>query len=766
MNVTGLGYSRLVAAEPTVDQASDQAPEMTDEAIGARIEELRAQVRYHDERYHGEDAPEIPDADYDRLVRSLRELEAAHPELAVDDSPLADVGAAPSSTFAPVTHVLPMMSLDNAFDRSELEAWALRVVGGLDLAPEVPEPAEIEELARATDGDEPVEVPGIDIGAIDVGYTCELKIDGVACSLRYEDGRLVQAATRGNGRVGEDITANVRGIDVIPDELTGAAPAVVEVRGEIYLPVSTFEALNEAQEAAGLARYANPRNTAAGSLRQKDPAITASRGLAFWSYQLGVVDGGPALEGHADALDWIASLGLPVNTERRRVGTLEEVVAFANHWLEHRHDLDYEIDGAVIKVDRLARQEALGATAKAPRWAMAYKFPPEERTTKLLEIQVSIGRTGKATPFAVLEPVFVGGSTVQVATLHNDDQVQLKDVRPGDTVIVRKAGDVIPEVLGPVLSERPKRLRRWKFPERCPTCDHTLVRPEGEAHIFCVNPVCPAQRQGRIEHFASRGAMDIEGMGESRVALFIEHGFIDDAGDIYDIPWDDVAELDGFGQTSIDNLKAAIDASKDRPLASLLVGLGIRHLGPAGAEDLSTAFGHIDAIMAATVEQMAAVDGVGPTIAASVHDYFATPEAAALVEKFRAAGVNLVGPEVSDVPKVLDGLTVVVTGTLGNYSRDGAADAIKSRGGKNPGSVSKKTTALVVGAEPGASKLTKAQDLGVPILDEAGFEELLATGRLPGAADDTDDTDDADDGSDGERDTAGPEAASEPAGDG
>ncbi len=760
-NVTPVGYCAGVAAEPTVQGSSTEPVEGDAGDVAARIEELRGLIQYHNERYHGEDAPEIPDVEYDGLVRSLQELEAAHPELVTADSPTQAVGSAPSSTFAPVTHVLPMMSLDNAFDRGELEAWALRVIGGLDLAPE-PEPeveptptdpdTEADGAASEADGEQPdrddeadgdeAEAPagpGFDIGAVDVGYTCELKIDGVACSLRYEAGRLVQAATRGNGRVGEDITANVRGIDVIPEELAGDPPAVVEVRGEIYLPVSTFEALNESQEAAGLPRYANPRNTAAGSLRQKDPAITASRGLAFWSYQLGVVEGGPALDGHGDALDWLASLGLPVNPERRRVDTLDEVAAFAEHWLEHRHDLDYEIDGAVIKVDRLSRQEALGATAKAPRWAMAYKFPPEERTTKLLEIQVSIGRTGKATPFAVLEPVFVGGSTVQMATLHNDDQVRLKDVRPGDTVIVRKAGDVIPEVLGPVLSERPKRLRRWKFPESCPACATPLVRPEGEAHNFCQNPACPAQRQGRIEHFASRGAMDIEGMGESRVALFIEHGFIADAGDIYSIPWERVAELDGFGETSIDNLKAAIEASKERPLANLLVGLGIRHLGPAGAEDLSAAFGHIDPIIAASAEDMAAVDGVGPTIATSVADYFATPEAVAVIEKFRAAGVNLDGPEVSEVPQVLAGLTVVVTGTLDNYSRDGAADAIKARGGKNPGSVSKKTAALVVGAEPGASKLTKAQDLGVPIIDEAGFEELLATGAVPGVEPPADD---------------------------
>ena len=694
-----------------------------DREVLSRLEELRTQIHHHNDLYHRQDTPEIPDVEYDMLVRELQAIEADHPELITPDSPTQLVGNVGSATFAPVTHQMPMMSLDNVFDRSELEGWATRVAKGLDIEVASSEP-------ESPDPDE-TEAAGTPIGQIPIGYMCELKIDGVACSLRYEGGKLVQAATRGNGRVGEDITANVRGISVIPETLAGTPPPVVEVRGEVYLPVSTFNALNESQEAAGLPRYANPRNTAAGSLRQKDPAVTAGRGLAFWSYQLGVVEGGPALNGHSDSLDWLAELGLPVNPERRRVETIDEVSAFADASLEHRHDLDYEIDGAVIKVDGLARQEALGSTAKAPRWAIAVKFPPEERTTKLLEIQVSIGRTGKATPFAVLEPVFVGGSTVQMATLHNDDQVRLKDVHPGDTVVVRKAGDVIPEVLGPVLSERPKRMKRWKFPSGCPACDTPLVRPEGEAHNFCQNPLCPAQRQGRIEHFTSRGGMDIEGMGESRVALFIEKGFIADVGDIFSIPWADVGELEGFGQTSVDNLQAAIDAAKDRPLANLLVGLGVRHLGPAGAEVLAANFGHIDAIAVATAEEMAAVDGVGPTIAASVAAYFGTEEASALVEKFKAAGVNLDGPEVSAVPQVLAGMSIVVSGSLDGFSRDGAADAIKSRGGKNPGSVSKKTTALVVGAEPGASKLTKAEDLGVPILDEAAFQTLLESGSLP-----------------------------------
>jgi DNA ligase (NAD+) len=680
------------------------SPPATVEAAQARVEELRQVIDYHNERYHTFGEPEIPDADFDALVRELQALEDAHPQLITAESPTRSVGAAPSATFAPVEHELPMMSLDNAFSREELDAWAERVAKGLDL------------------GD----------AAASVGYACELKIDGVACSLRYERGELVLAATRGNGRVGEDITANVRGISVIPDRLSSSAADVVEIRGEIYLPVPTFDALNEAQEAAGLPRYANPRNTAAGSLRQKDPGVTARRGLAFWSYQLGVVRGGPNLESHSEALDWMAELGMPVNPERQRLATIDEVAAFTDHWLSHRHDLDYEIDGTVVKVDRLVRQRALGSTAKAPRWAIAYKFPPEERTTRLLEIQVSIGRTGKATPFAVLEPVFVGGSTVQLATLHNQDQVRLKDVRPGDTVIVRKAGDVIPEVLSPVLAERPEGLPVWDFPTACPGCQQPLVRPEGEAHTFCVNPACPAQRQARIEHFASRGGMDIEGMGESRVALFLERGLISDVGDLYSIDWDRVAELEGFGQLSIDNLRAAIEESKQRPLSSLLVALGIRHLGPAGADLLAASYADIDALMAATEEEMAAIDGVGPAIAHSVARYFASPEAAQLLEKFRVAGLNLEGAPVSELPQVLDGMSIVVSGTLDGFSRDGATSAIKARGGKSPGSVSKKTTAVVVGAEPGASKVAKAEELGVPIIDEASFVALLETGVVPG----------------------------------
>lgn len=666
-----------------------------------RAAELRELIRHHNQRYHELDAPEIPDIEYDMLVRELQELEDAHPELVVEDSPTSQVGGAVSATFAPVEHAVPMMSLDNSFDEDELAAWAGRVARGLEVELDSP-----------------------------IGYVCELKIDGIALSLRYEDGELVQGATRGNGRVGEDITANIRTIGVIPQQIDDA-PAVLEVRGEVYLPVATFDALNESQEAAGLPRYANPRNTAAGSLRQKDSAITASRGLAFWAYQLGQVVDGPSLERHSEALDWLSELGFPANPERRTAATFDDVLAFVRHWQERRHDLDYEIDGAVIKVDSLATQRTLGSTARAPRWAMAYKLPPEEKTTTLLDIQVSIGRTGKATPFAVLAPVVVAGSTVQMATLHNSDQVKLKDVRPGDTVIVRKAGDVIPEVLAPVLAERPTDLPEWVFPVDCPSCGEPLVRPEDEAHTFCVNPLCPARQQTQIEYFASRSAMDIEGMGEKVVSRFIEEELIADIGDIFHLDFERVAALDRFGATTVENLRSAIDAARSRPLASLLVGLGIRHLGPSGAESLASAFGHLDAIADASADEMAAVDGVGPVIAQSVADYFTSDKAMALLEKFRSGGVNLTGPERSEEPQVLEGKAIVVTGGLEAFSRDSAADAIKSRGGKNPGSVSKKTFAVVVGRDPGASKVTKAEELGVPMIDEAAFVEVLATGELP-----------------------------------
>jgi DNA ligase (NAD+) len=669
-----------------------------------RVEELRATIRHHNLRYYGNDAPEIPDSEFDLLMRELSELEELYPELATDDSPTRVVGGVASTTFDPVEHRVPMMSLDNVFSADELQAWGGR-------------------LARRVD----------EIGATDrvIELVAELKIDGLAVSIRYENGQLVQAATRGDGRTGEDVTANVRTIGVVPHVLPDGAPEVIEVRGEVYLSIDMFKALNEAQAEAGKPLYVNPRNTAAGSLRQKDPTVTASRHLSFWSYQLGEVVGGPELSSHHETFELLESLGFPVNPEATVLRSLDDAYAHCNRWEQHRHDLPYEIDGVVIKVNDLGLQRELGATAKAPRWAIAYKFPPEERTTKLIDIQVSIGRTGRATPFARLEPVFVGGSTVALATLHNQDQVGVKDVRPGDTVIVRKAGDVIPEVVGPVLSERPDGLEPWVFPTNCPVCGHALVRPEAESVHRCLNLSCPARVAGAIEHFASRGAMDIKGLGEQRVQLFCELGLLRDVGDVYALEAGRLREIDKFQDVSVNKLLDAIEGSKSRPLANLLVGLNIRHLSGAGSLALATHFGHLDAIENASEEELADVEGVGAVIARSVHEWFADETNAAVIAKLRAAGVNLEGPQQSEYPQNLVGLTVVVTGSLAGFTRDEAEAAVKQRGGKSPGSVSKKTTAVVVGSDPGASKVTKAEELGIPILDEAGFLHVLETGTLP-----------------------------------
>jgi DNA ligase (NAD+) len=662
------------------------------------IDALRSELAEHNRRYYEDDAPTISDADFDALLRRLQELEAANPDLVTPDSPTQRVGGVVSSLFAPVRHQVPMMSLDNAFSLEELLAWG-------------------ERLGRRA-----AEVSS---------FVCELKIDGLAMSIRYEQGRYVQAATRGDGKVGEDVTENVRTIAAVPDRLVGDVPDVVEVRGEVYMPISAFEALNKRQEEAGARLFQNPRNSAAGSLRQKDARITASRDLSIFTYQLGAVEGGPAFRTHAETLEAIGSWGLPINPEIKVLGTLDEVYDFCRHWVEHRHDLGYEIDGVVVKVDDLAMRDELGSTSKAPRWAIAYKFPPEEKTTKLLDIMVSIGRTGRATPFGQLEPVFVSGSTVGVATLHNEDQVAAKDVRPGDIVIVRKAGDVIPEIVGPVLPRDDDRRPRWVFPKDCPRCGQPLVRPEGESDTRCVNVECPAQRAGRIEHFCSRGAMDIEGFGEKSAELFTSAGLVDDIGDIYTLTADQLLALDRFGDTSVGNLLAAVEGSKDRPLANLLIGLNIRRVGPAAATVLARTFGHLDRIMDAPLDELAAAEGIGPLIAESIRAFFDNQRNRDVIEKLRAAGLNFQGPEVSDAPQVLAGMSIVVTGTVEGFTREEAEEAITSRGGKSPGSVSKKTTAVVVGADPGASKLTKAEELGIPQLDAAGFHHLLATGELP-----------------------------------
>jgi DNA ligase (NAD+) len=608
-----------------------------------------------------------------------------------------------------------MMSLDNAMDAAELSAWGERVTKGLG-------------------------------EGVEVAFTCEPKIDGLAVSIRYENGVLVQAATRGDGRTGEDVTANVATIAAVPGTLVAPegkkVPAVLEVRGEVYMPIDAFarfkrrrEEENRERQAAGRAPLAvpvNPRNAGAGSLRQKDAAVTAERELSLWAYQLGEVVGGPEFASHHETLEWLGALGFPVNPEIAVVTSLEEVAVYCTARQQARDSLPYEIDGVVVKVDDLAQREQLGFTSRAPRWAIAFKFPPEERTTLLRDIQVSVGRTGRVTPFAVLEPVFVGGSTVAMATLHNRDQVALKDVRPGDTVVVRKAGDVIPEVVGPVLAKRPKKSKPWRFPETCPCpVGSTLVKSEDEADTRCVEPGCPFQRDQRIIYFASRGGMDIEGLGERTVYALSDAGLVADAGDLYALTVENLLGLEGFAETSAANLIGSIQASRTRSLPRLLTALGIKNLGPSAADALASRFGALDAIQSATEDDLASVEGVGPVIAASVASWFARPENATMVDKMRRAGVDFGRVETSDEPQTLAGKAVVVTGTLAGYSREEAEAAIKRRGGRSPGSVSAKTYAVVVGAEPGASKVTKAEQLGVPVVDEAGFTVLLETGELP-----------------------------------
>ncbi len=675
-----------------------------------RAEELRALIRQHNNLYYGSDSPEISDAEYDLLVRELQDIEAAHPELADAESPTEAVGAAAITTFDPVVHAVPMTSLDNAMDEDELRAWGDRIVKGL--------------------GDDAAQ------------YVCELKIDGLAISIRYENGVLVQAATRGDGKVGEDVTANVATISSLPKKLSAKAPAVLEVRGEIYMSIAAFQKLKADREAENLERVAkdraplsvpvNPRNAGAGSLRQKDPTITAQRDLSLWSYQLGEVVGGPEFSSHHDTLEYLKSLGFPVNPEIKLVNSLEEVIAFCRQWQERRHELGYEIDGAVVKVDNLAQREQLGFTSRAPRWAIAFKFPPEEKHTLLKDIQISVGRTGRVTPFAVLETVFVGGSNVTMATLHNRDQVAAKDVRPGDTVVVRKAGDVIPEVVGPVLAKRPKNSVPWQFPSMCPcSVGSQLVKSDDQADTRCVEPSCPFQRDQRIIYFASRGGMDIEGLGERTVFSLSDAGLVEDVGDLYSLTVEQLLTLEGFAEMSAQNLVTSIQSSRTRPLPKLLTALGIKHLGPAASDSLSSAFGTLDVISSASAEELSSVDGVGGVIADSIASWFAKPENKVVIEKLRTAGVEFGHVETSDDPQTLVGKAVVVTGTLASYSREGAEAAIKSRGGKSPGSVSAKTFAVVLGESPGASKVTKAEQLGIPVLDEAGFEELLRTGELP-----------------------------------
>ncbi|QRN96694.1 NAD-dependent DNA ligase LigA [Archangium violaceum] len=656
-----------------------------------RVEELRDLINTHDYRYYVLDSPEITDAEYDALVRELRQLEAEFPELITPDSPTQRVGGRPTALFAPVEHRAPMRSLDNAFSAEELTAWAARVEKRLGAQPD---------------------------------YVCELKIDGLAVSILYEGGVLVRAATRGDGLVGEDITANVRTLRTVPMRLHGdKLPRVLEVRGEIYLPVKAFERLNQELTGRGERPFANPRNAAAGSIRQKDPAVTASRPLRLWCYSLGFVEG-VGFSRHSESLDYLKRLGLPVNPATKTGHTLKQMQEFCAHWAEHRHDVDYEIDGAVVKVDALELQRELGETSKAPRWAIAFKFPPEERTTLVRSISVNTGRTGKVTPFAVLEPVRVSGATVTYATLHNEEEVSRRDVREGDTVIVRRAGEVIPEVVGPVLSKRPPDARPWRFPKKCPSCGTRLVREEGEADWRCPNRAgCPSQAVEWLFHFASRGAMDIEHLGYVTGMQLLERGWVKDPADVFFLTAEQLGQLPNFGEKSVHNLLSAIEAARHRPLWRLLVGLNIRHVGPFAARLLTQTFPSMEALRAASLEELVAVRGVGPRIAQSLHTWLHEEGNAQLLEKLRRAGVRLSG-EAPARPAAgpLAGKTVVITGELETMSREEATHAAEAAGARVTNSVSKSTSFVVVGANPGATKYDKARALGIETVDE---RELL-----------------------------------------
>jgi len=652
------------------------------------------------------DAPIISDADFDQLLRRLAALEDDHPELRTPDSPTQLVGGAGFATdFTSAEHLERMLSLDNVFSTEEFDVWAARIHA--------------------------------EVGA-DVPFLCELKIDGVALSLVYRDGRLIRSATRGDGRTGEDVTLNARTIDDIPERLTPGddypIPAVLEVRGEVFFRVADFEALNAALVEDGKAPFANPRNSAAGSLRQKDPAVTARRKLRMICHGLGHIEGfrPPTLH---DAYLALGAWGLPVSEHTTRVenaaGALERI-AF---WGEHRHDVDHEIDGVVVKVDDVALQRRLGSTSRAPRWAIAYKYPPQEVQTKLLDIRVNVGRTGRVTPFAFMAPVTVAGSTVGLATLHNAAEVKRKGVLIGDTVVIRKAGDVIPEVLGPIVDLRDGSEREFVMPTTCPECATPLApAKEGDADIRCPNAqACPAQLRERVFHVAGRGAFDIEGLGYEAAIALLKAEVIGDEGDLFGLTEDDLLRTELFttksGALSANGkrLLVNLDTAKKQPLWRVLVALSIRHVGPTAARALATEFGSLDAITSATTEQLAAVEGVGPTIADAVIEWFTVDWHRAIVDKWRSAGVRMADERDDSVPRTLEGLTIVVTGSLNGFSRDDAKEAIVARGGKAAGSVSKKTAYVVAGDSPG-SKYDKAVELGVPVLDEDGFRKLLSEG--------------------------------------
>ncbi|BBY43381.1 NAD-dependent DNA ligase LigA [Mycolicibacterium celeriflavum] len=692
------------------DALAEQAGEGLDADVRRRWQELADEVREHQFRYYVRDSPIISDAEFDKLLRELQALEDDHPELRTPDSPTQLVGGAGFATdFTPAEHLERMLSLDNAFTPEELAAWAGRIKG--EIGPELVQ---------------------------DAHFLCELKIDGVALSLVYRDGRLERAATRGDGRTGEDVTLNARTIDDVPERLTGTkefpVPKVLEVRGEVFFRVADFEELNAGLVAEGKPPFANPRNSAAGSLRQKNPAVTARRKLRMICHGMGRAEGFRPKTLH-DAYRALKAWGLPVSEHTAQVKGMDAVTERIAYWGEHRHDVEHEIDGVVVKVDDVALQRRLGSTSRAPRWAIAYKYPPEEAQTKLLDIKVNVGRTGRVTPFAWMEPVKVAGSTVSQATLHNASEVKRKGVLIGDTVMIRKAGDVIPEVLGPVVDLRDGSEREFVMPTHCPECGTSLApAKEGDADIRCPNTrSCPAQLRERVFHVAGRGAFDIEGLGYEAATALLQAGVIADEGDLFTLGSQDLLRTDLF-RTKDGNLSANgkrllvnLHDAKSKPLWRVLVALSIRHVGPTAARALATEYGSLDAIMAASEEELSVVEGVGPTIAAAVTEWFTVDWHRAIVDKWRAAGVRMADERDASIARTLEGLSIVVTGSLTAFSRDDAKEAIVARGGKAASSVSKKTAYVVAGDSPG-SKYDKAVELGVPVLDEEGFARLLENG--------------------------------------
>ena len=722
--------------------ATAESPQDVRAQAAARAAELRHLLDYHAYRYYALDAPEITDAAFDKLLAELQQIEAAHPELVTPDSYTQRVGGYVSEQFTPVTHMARMYSMDDAMNLEELDEWLVRT----------------EEA----------------LGAGRVAYTCELKIDGLGVAITYQNGSFVRAATRGDGTTGEDVSLNVRTIKDVPMHLSEAALAhmgadrgtTIEVRGEVYMPKGSFARLNAEADAEGREPFANPRNAAAGSLRQKDPKVTATRSLATFIYS--IADTAPL---HVDSqhafLDWLREAGFSVNASVARCTSPEEVHAFCADALAHRGDLDYDIDGVVVKVDGFDQQADLGFTARAPRWAIAFKFPPEEKATVLREIRIQVGRTGVLTPVAEFDPVTVAGSTIARATLHNLDEIRRKDVRVGDTIIVHKAGDVIPEVVGPVLDKRPDDAVEWDMPEACPACGSPVVHEGDEVAYRCVSLDCPAQLKERLIHWVSRGCMDVDGLGDELIDKMIEAGLLRDVADFYTLDADSIAALDTGRTYAKDDKKRGVAAgdpikvghtiagkvmdelvrSKAQPLSRVLFALGIRHVGKSVAEVLAQRFLTIDALAAASEEDIAACEGIGPKIAASVREFLSVPENLEVLQRLREAGLALeenLGAAVAQAAQEtgvdadlaagqpLDGLTFVLTGTLVNRTRDEAGAALKLLGAKVSGSVSKKTSYLVAGPKAG-SKLTKAESLGVPVLDEEALERILATGEVPQA---------------------------------